>query len=564
MKNIKLAIASEISALLGEVSTPAEIAALFEYPPEKEMGDLALPCFRFSKALRKAPVMIASGVAESLKSPLINDIKAVNGYLNIYLDDEKVASQILGDILARGDQYGAEDVGKGGAVTMDYSSPNIAKPFHMGHLSSTIIGESLKRLLTYRGYKAIGINHLGDWGTQFGKQIVAYKLWGDDAKIESGGVNELVAIYVRFHKEAETNPVLNDEAREWFAKLERGDEEATRLWKWFCEISMREVERVYKRLKVSFDYYVGESFYSDRMPAVVEELRAKNLLKIDQGASIVDLEKYNMPPCLILKSNGSTLYPARDIATALYRHETFNFVKSLYVTDYAQNLHFAQWFAVIREMGYDWADDLVHIPFGRVSIEGSAMSTREGNMLPLIEVMDTAVEKVRAIIEQKNPGLADKDEVAQNVGIGAVVFNSLSNGRIRDIDFRWDEALNFDGNTGPYVQYTYARTCSLIKKAGEQANTAISGFTSPYERELVMCLAMFPEKIDAALRDYEPSIITRYLLDICAAFNRMYNNCPILKSEGAVRDLRVSLTKAANVILGKGLELICMEKTENI
>nr|MBQ5811517.1 arginine--tRNA ligase [Clostridia bacterium] len=409
----------------------------------------------------------------------------------------------------------------------------------------------------------IGINHLGDWGTQFGKLITAYRLWGDKEKIEQNEIDELVALYVKFHAEAEADDTLNDKARAEFKKLEDGDEENLALWKWFIEISLREYQKTYKQLGITFDSYNGESFYTDKMMPEVEKIRAAGLLKIDDGASIVDLEEYGMPPCLILKRDGSTLYPTRDIAAAVYRKEHYDFDKCIYVTSAGQSLHFAQWFKVMELMGYDWTSGLVHVPYGTVSIDGAKLATRTGNVVLLKDLFATAIEKALGIIDEKNPSLENKEEVASAVGVGAIVFHYLSNSRIKDINFIMEDALSFDGNTGPYAQYTYARTCSILRRAGE-VKKAVK-ITTDEESELVKVLLRFPEKIRAAISDYEPSTVTRYILDLCAAFNRFYHECQIMNCEDEeIKATRLCLVKATNSILGNALSLICVGAPEKI
>ena len=543
-----------------------DFAGFLEYPPDDKLGDLAFPCFRLSKELRKAPPVIASTLAEGLSDEIIGEATVAGGYLNIKINPAYYA-KLIPQILEKGEKYGSFDFGKGKTVVLDYSSPNVAKPFHIGHLGTTVIGHSLKMLHEFAGYKCIGVNHLGDWGTQFGKMIVAYKKWGDREAVEKGQCDELVALYVKFHEEAEKHPELEDEARREFTKLEHHDEENMKLWQWFIDISLKEYQKTYDQLGITFDSYKGESFYYDKVPAVVEELREKGLLKMDDGAAIVDLEKYGMPPCLILKNDGSSIYPSRDIAAAEYRKKTYDFDKCIYVTSAGQSLHFRQWFKVIELMGYDWAKDLVHVPYGTVSINGSKLSTRAGNVVVLKELFAESIEKVSEIMTEKNPDIENKDQIAEAVGVGAIVFYYLSNSRIKDINFVLEDALNFDGNTGPYAQYTYARTCSIISKAVgvPEVSFDASSFTDSSEIELAKTLSIFPEKVLAAIADYEPSVITRYILDVCAAFNHFYHECQIVTApDPEVRDLRVALTAAVKNVLGAAFGLICMKKTEKI
>lgn len=562
MKNIKAKIAEHISKKF-EVEAPM-IESMLEYPPDSKMGDLSLPCFKLSKSLRKAPPAIAADIADGFECDEIEKIETVGGYVNFFISDRYWANVLIENINEQGESYGSSNVGEGKTVVLDYSSPNIAKPFHLGHLGTTVIGHSIKKLFEFSGYKCIGINHLGDWGTSFGKQIVACRKWGDLDKLKENGVDGLVSLYIKFHEEAEKDPSLFDEARAEFTKLENGDPDNTALWKECIDMSLDEYKKTYEQLGIEFDYYMGESFFTDKMPAAVENMRNKNLLTLDDGASIVNLSDYNMPPCLILKRDGSTLYPARDIAAAVYRHETFDFDRCIYVTSAGQSLHFAQWFKVVELMGYDWADKLVHVPYGTMSLNGTKLGTRSGNVVYLKQLLQMAIDKVGEIIDQKNPNLPNKAEVAEQIGVGAIVFYYLSNNRIKDISFDLEDALNFDGNTGPYVQYTYARTCSVLEKAKDIP--AVGGeITAEPERALAKLLALYPEKVSAALSDYEPSVITRYIYEVASAFNRFYHECPIITAEtDAQKAFRIRLTKAANNVLGSAFSLICMSKPEKV
>jgi len=539
---------------------------MLEYPPDKTMGDLALPCFKLSRTFRRSPVEIASKLAENLKSDVISSASALNGYLNFKISKDYFAGKVVGRILTEKERYGGSSEGEGKTVVLDYSSPNVAKPFHIGHLGTTVIGHSLKKLHEFAGYKCVGINYLGDWGTQFGKLIVAYRKWGDKQLIEEGGIDKLVEIYVKFHEEAEKDESLNDQARAEFHKLEAQDEENIALWKWFLQISLAEYSKTYKQLGIEFDNYSGESyFYGDKKDLPISILREKGLLKIDDGASIVDLSEYNMPPCLILKSDGSSIYAIRDIASAFWRKSEFNFDKSIYVTSAGQSVHFAQFFKVIELMGMDWAKQLVHVPYGTVSINGSKLATRTGNVILLKDLFAMAIEKVSSVILEKNPNLENKEEVAESVGVGAIVFYYLSNNRIRDINFMLEDALSFEGNTGPYVQYTYARTCSILSKAGAFNENTPLHITCDEENELVQTLAKFPEKVSDAIEQYEPSVVTRYILELAGSFNRFYHNCKILSAENEETvNVRLALTKAVNITLGNALGLICMKKPEKI
>ena len=571
MLEIKREIAEKILAAIKtlnsdiEMST-ADICAMLEYPPDSKMGDLALPCFKMSKTLRMAPVKIAATIAEGFSAPCVARAEAVNGYLNIFLDETALAKKVVCEVLQKGEKYGAPtELGKGKTVVLDYSSPNLAKPFHIGHLGTTVIGHSLKMLHEFAGFKCVGINYVGDWGTQFGKLIVAYKKWGDRETVETGGVDALVDLYVKINNAVAEDPALADEARAEFCKMEAGDEENLALWKWLVEKSIKANDEIYKQLGITFDSYKGESCYTEGMPVQVQKLRDTGLLKVDDGASIVDLEEYGMPPCLILKRDGSSLYPTRDIAAAYDRKQMYDFDKCIYVTSAGQSLHFAQWFKVVELMGYDWADKLVHVPYGTVSINGEKLATRTGNVILLRDLFALAIEKVAGIMEEKNPNLADKEKIAEQIGVGAVVFYYLSNNRIRDINFVMEDALSFEGNTGPYVQYTYARTCSVLAKSEGYDKDAEITVTAPEEAELVKVLARFEEHVRDAIDTYEPMVITRYILDVAGAYNRFYHNCSILGAENEqIKNTRLNLTKAANTVLGNAFGLICLAKTEKV
>lgn len=561
-------LAEEIAKAFPDAGMEADaLFSMFEYPPEAELGDLAFPCFKLSRTLRRAPALIATTLAAALaEDPLYVKVEAVGGYLNFFFDGAALAARVTAEVAERGDTYGSPMDGCGKTVVLDYSSPNVAKPFHIGHLGTTVIGHSLKLLHAFAGWNCVGINYLGDWGTQFGKLIVAYKRWGSREEIEQGGIDSLVALYVRINNAIaeEDGGALADEARAEFHKMELGDEENIALWQWFIDISLAEYQKTYRQLGITFDSYKGESFYTDKMPAQVEKLREQGLLKLDDGASIVDLEAYGMPPCLILKRDGSTLYPTRDIAAAVYRKETYHFDRMIYVTSAQQCLHFQQWFKVVELMGYPWYGELVHIPYGTVSVNGAKLATRTGNVVLLRDLFSQAIEKVKAIMHEKNPTLPAREDVAEQVGVGAVVFHYLSNSRIRDINFVLEDALSFDGNTGPYAQYTYARTCSVLRKYDGEARWVADSATAE-EAALAKTIAMFPERVSAALAEYEPSVITRYILDLAAAFNRFYHACKILNCEDAkVRESRVALTAATKQVLGTALHLICLATPEQI
>ncbi len=568
MYNYKLAAAKYLASA-DEALEVSALCDMFEIPPDKKMGDIALPCFKLSKVMRKSPVAIAEALKSTLDgkeeiADMFERVECVSGYLNFFISPKSYCSD-LKNIVENPDTYGSDGSGMGKNIVIDYSAPNIAKPFHIGHLRSTAIGQAIKNIYKFCGYNCTGVNHLGDWGTQFGKLIVAYKKWGSKEDIETRGIKALTEIYVKFHKEAELDESLNDEARAAFTKLEHHDEEYYALWQWFVDISIAEFKKTYSLIGADFESWLGESFYFDKATAVVDELREKKLLTIDDGASIVKLDEWKMNPCLILKSDGSTIYATRDIAAAMYRKKTYDFDKCIYVTSAGQSLHFAQFFKVIELMGYEWAKQLVHVPFGTVSIAGAKLSTREGNIVLLEDIFNDAISKTLEIINEKNPDLEDKLEVAKAVGVGAVVFHDLSNNRIKDVNFIWDEVLNFEGNTGPYVQYTYARCAGITDKADSAIDTEDFSLTNEAEISLVNTLDLFPERVKQAREELEPSVISRYLLDLCQAFNRFYHDCPVLKAEDkTVRNTRVALVSATASVLKTGLTLIGLKTPKNI
>ncbi len=543
-----------------------EIRGLLAVPPNPEMGDYALPCFRLAKALRMGPPMIAKKLADAWPHADVARAEALSGYLNFFLNRGNFAKETVTAVLAAGDRWGAGNEGAGKTVCLDYSSINIAKRFHIGHLSTTMIGNSLRRIYEFLGYRTVGINHLGDWGTQFGKMICAYKLWGTREEVERGGVDALEALYVRFHKEAEQDPALEDQGRAWFKRIEDGDPEALEIFNWFKQLTLQDAARVYDLLGVSFDSYAGESFYIDKMEPVIQELRDKGLLTQSEGAWVVDLSGDDMPPCLIIKKDGATIYATRDITAAIYRQNTYHFDKCLYVVAYQQDLHFRQVFRVLEKMGYDWAKDCVHVSFGMISFEGQALSTRKGNTVHLDDLLNQAIEKARAIVEEKSPNLENKDEVARQVGIGAVVYADLSNNRIKDIDFSWSRALNFDGETGPYVQYTHARCCSLLRKAAELQlpEADLTSLTDDESQALLRLIGRFPDVIREAADKYEPSMITRAVTDIAQAYNKFYYEHRILDGEPKEAAARVQLTEAARNVIRSGLALIGIEAPERM
>lgn len=545
----------------GSPMSREEILQTLEIPPSLDKGDFAYPCFRLAKTFKKPPQVIAQELAEKIEKPeFIAEIKTAAAYLNFYIDRGMYAKSILEPVLRQKHQYGSSNIGGGRHVVIDFSSPNIAKPFHIGHLRTTVIGAALRNIYNFLGYRSVGINHLGDWGTQFGKLIVAYKNWGSKEAVERDGIAELTRIYIKFHDEAELNKTLEEEARHWLLRMEQGDEEALALWKWFYDISMIEFNRVYSRLGIEFEFLTGESFYNDKMPAVIDELREKGLLIESNGAMVVDLSEYNMPPCLILRSDGGTLYHTRDLATAFYRKKEFDFVKAIYVVGLEQKLHFSQLFKVIEKMGYEWAKDMVHTPFGLVSLEAGRFSTRRGRVIRLEELIEETVNKTMEIIKAKNPDLPNKEQVAEEVGIGAIKFNDMYNNRIKDVVFSWDRVLNFEGESGPYVQYTHARTCSLLSKSGVNEDDLIdvdfSALADESSAEVMKLIRAYPDKIADAAYKYEPFVITRHLVDISQAFNKFYHDNAILNSENRVRQARLALVLAVRYILFSGLGLL--------
>jgi len=552
----------------GAQGVPAadEIRGLLAVPPSPDMGDYAFPCFRLAKSLRMAPPKIAQMLVDAWNHQDVARVEAVGGYMNFFLNRVNFARNTLEAVLDAGEHWGASDMGAGKTVCLDYSSINIAKRFSIGHLSTTMIGHSLRRIYDYLGYRTVSINHLGDWGTQFGKMICAYKMWGSEEQVAQKGVQALVDLYVRFHEEAEKNPALNDEGRAWFKRIEDGDEEALRIFNWFKALTLKDTERVYQLLGVTFDSYAGESFYIDKMGPVIDELRDKGLLTISEGASVVDLSEDDMPPCLILRSDGASLYHTRDLTAAIYRQNTYHFDKCLYVVAYQQDLHFRQLFRVLEKMGYDWAKNCVHVSFGMISYEGQSLSTRKGHIVLLEDLLDQAQQKALSIIEEKSPNLPNKQEVARQVGIGAVVYADLSNNRIKDIDFSWERALNFDGETGPYVQYTHARCCSVLRKAADLALPApdMEALTDDEAQSLLRLLSRFPDVVLEAATRYEPSLITRAVTDIAQAYNKFYYEHRILDDTPAATSAKVALTQATKSVIKTALFLIGIEAPERM
>ena len=528
---------------------------------DDNFGDYAFPCFKLAKAMRMSPVQIAEKLAsEIVLDDVVVKVQAVNGYLNFFVNRSGFIHDVLADVNGAGAKYGNDKVGKGKTVCIDYSSVNICKSFHIGHLSTTAIGSSLYKLYSALGYKVIGINHLGDYGTQFGKMIVAFKLWTDRATVEKLGVAELQRVYVKFHQEEVNHPELTDQAREWFVRIEKGDPEAQELFEFFKKITLSEVKDVYKRLNVKFDSWNGESFFNDKMDKPLQMLRDKGLITESQGAQVVDLSDYGMPPCLLVKSDGSSLYATRDIAAAIWRKQQYGFDKCLYVVAYQQNLHFKQFFKVLELAGLDFAKDLVHVAFGMVSLEDGSMSTRKGNVVLLKDVIDKAVAKSLEIITEKNPDLPNKEKVAEQVGVGAVLFSALENSKIKDITFTFDRVLNFDGETAPYLQYTTARCNSLLEKAGVSRNARIApdfrALDNPETLRLCKLLAAFPQAVKDAAFKYEPSIVSALLIDIAQAFNRFYIEHRVISDNVAEQNARIQVVQATATVLKKGLSLL--------
>lgn len=543
------------------------VSRILEIPPQEDMGDFAFPCFQLTKIFRKAPNIIAQEVAEKIKkTDFVSKTAAMGPYVNFFIDRTMFVSEMLKQVSV--DNYGSSEIGCGKTICIDYSSPNVAKNFHVGHLRTTLIGNSIYRIYKKLGYRVERINHLGDWGTQFGKLIVAYKKWGSKEAVEQNGISELMKIYVKFHEEAEKDDTLNDEARAWFVKMEQGDEEALSIWEWFKDISLIEYKRIYELLDIDFDSYAGESFYRDKTSAVVDELKKKGMLKESEGAFIVDLEKYDMTPCLIMKKDGSSIYATRDLAAIFYRKKTYDFEKCIYVTGMEQKLHFAQVFKVVELMGYEWAKtDLIHVPYGLVSLEGGKLSTRSGNIIYAEDILRESVSKIKEVINDKNPDLQDKEEVAKMVGIGAIIFNDLYNQRIKDVTFSWDKIHSFDGETGPYVQYTYARAASVLRKTGitdvpEEIDSSL--LTDEASVSLLKELIRFPEVVETAAERLEPSVVARFVMSVAQAFNHFYHENQCNVEDEKLKRARVKLVIIAKKAIKDGLDLLGMKCPEQM
>ena len=566
MQDFKIAIANCLKEKIEDL-TLEEIVALIEVPPNKDMGDFAFPCFKLAKVFRKAPNMIAADLAENIEAKgAISKVMPLGGYVNFFVNKSQLAETVINDVLTKKEKYGHTDLGQEKAVVIDFSSPNIAKPFHIGHIRTTVIGNALYKIYDSQGYNVVRVNHLGDYGTQFGKLIVAFKLWGSKEAVEANPIPELLKLYVKFHDEAEQKPEMEDEARAWFTKLENGDEEAKALWQWFRDESLKEFARVYDLLDIEFDSYAGESFYSDKMDVVIEQLKEKGLLVQSQGTNVVDLEEYNMPPALITKNDGSTLYMTRDLAAAIYRKNTYDFDKCIYVVGSQQSLHFQQLFKVLELMGYEWSKDLIHVPFGMVALEEGTMSTRKGRVVFLEDVLKQAVEKTKEIVLSKNPNAKNVEQIAKQVGVGAVVFQELSNSRIKDYTFSWSRTLSFEGETGPYVQYTHARCCAVLRKAEEEVTTDINYdlLSDGDGAEVLKVIGSFNKSILAAMRKNEPHIITRFVLDLAQAFNKFYHDNPILVEDAELRKARLALVAATRQTIENALALLGMHAPERM
>lgn len=565
---------AEIIAKNLEGLTEDEIKSMIEIPQDQSMGDYAFPCFRLAKTMRKAPNLIAAELAEKLQGEqLFSEVSPVNAYVNMFVSREEMMKSTVSEVLEEKENFGRSDIGGNKKVIVEFSSPNIAKPFHIGHIRSTVIGNSLSKIYDVLGYDVFKINHLGDYGTQFGKMICAYRRWGNREDVINSPIKTLLGYYTKFHVEVEEHPELEDEARAIFTKLEQGSKEEVELWQWFREESLKEFQRVYDMLGIEFDSYNGESFYSDKMPRFEKELSDKGLLQESKGAQVVDLEEYKLGTALIKKSDGSSLYITRDIAAAVYRKENYDFYKNIYVVATQQNLHFQQLFKIIELMGYDWANQCVHVPFGMVRLEEGTMSTRHGRVVFLEDVLNGAIEKTREIIEDKNPNIENLEEITSQVGIGAVVFNELSNNRIKDYTFKWDQILNFDGETGPYVQYTHARCASLLRKAGEDIVAKaqdpknvdfalLAKSDSAYE--LTKLIYAFPGVVEQAGEKYEPSIITRHIIDIAQCFNKFYHDEHIIVDDEVEKVSKIALVIATKRVIATGIGLLGMKAPERM
>lgn len=565
MKDFKDIIAKELEKMDINLSYE-EIYNLIEIPPQADMGDYSFPCFSLAKSLRKNPAIIASDLAQSLDIKEFEKIENLNAYLNFFIDKSLYQNTVLNEILEEKEDYGKTDEGKGKTIVIDFSSVNIAKPFHIGHIRSTVQGDAIRNIYEFLGYKVIATNYLGDYGTQFGTMIAAYKLWADEDAINKDPINELLKLYVRYNTEASENPEMMDVARKEFKNLEDGDPEARRLWQWFKDISLREFERVYSLLDIRFSDYNGESYNSQFIPETLELLKEKNLLQESDGAQIVDLSPYDLTPAIIVKSNGSSSYITRDIGTAINRKREYDFTKNIYVVATQQNLHYQQLFKILELMGYDWYDDNKHVAFGMVSLKDQTLSTRKGQVVFLEDVLNKAIEKVKTIMENREADIEDIDETAKIVGIGAIKFQELYNNRIKDYVFDWDEVLNFDGETGPYVQYTYARAKSVLRKAGKEefGPMEFKNLNSKEELALIKNLAEFKNVVSKSCEKYEPSMLTRHITEIAKAFNKFYNSSQIMVEDEEIKNERLALTFASASVIKTALKLLGIKTVEKM
>ncbi|OLR64566.1 arginine--tRNA ligase [Peptoniphilus porci] len=549
---------------------PKEIDKMIEVPPNYELGDFAFPVFSLAKIYRKNPALIAEELAGEINSKYFEKVENKNAYLNFYINKSILTEEILKESVEKREDFGKENYGENKNVVVEYSSTNIAKPFHIGHIRSTVIGDSLKRIYKFLGFNTIAINHLGDYGTQFGMLIYAYKTWGSKEAIEKDPINELLKLYVKVNAVCEEDQEVKDECRYWFKELENGNEEAVEIWKWFKEVSLKEFNRVYDMLDIQFDSYNGESFYSDKMPALIEELRERNVLEESEGAEVINLDEYNLPPAIVVKSDGTTIYFTRDLAAAKYRHENYKPYKNIYVVGSQQSLHFKQLKAALKKAGFDWYDEIIHVPFGMVSLEDGTLSTRRGKVVYLEDVLNKATDKVREILndreKEQNQKIENKEELAQTVGIGAIKFQELFNGRIKDYTFNWDKTLSFEGETGPYVQYVHARICSLLKKGNFDINNEIDAtlLTEESEINIIRSLYNFTNIVEDACEKCEPYFITRYTVELAKNFNKFYNQTQILVDDEKLKDTRLLLCYTVKNVIATGLYLLGIKAPEKM
>lgn len=564
MINFKLEIAKAISKITN--INENELVSYIEIPPNSDLGDYAFPCFKLAKALRKAPPVIAQEIKNQidLDENIIEKIEIVGGYLNIYINKKTLIGNVLMEVAEKQEKYGSSNIGQGKNVVIDYSAPNIAKPFHIGHLRSTVIGGALYKIYNFLGYNSVGINYLGDWGLQFGKVMAGYDLWKDEYDFSQSEIQAILKIYIRFNQEEKEKPELTEMARQYFKRLEEGNPKEVETWKWIRKISLENYQKTYDLLNSKFDSYNGESYYNDKMDAVVEEIKEKGLLKASEGAQVVDLEEYDMPPCIIITSAGTTIYATRDLASLKDRINKYNFEKAIYVVGNEQRLHFKQVFKVLELMGYpEYASKCEHVPFGLVvDKDGEKIGSRKGNSVFLEDILKEAIQKVEKIINEKNPSLENKEEVARKVGVGAIIFNDLSNSRIKDEIFDWDMLLNFQGETGPYIQYIYVRTRSLLEKAGYIPDIKNVDFSKIQEKEAIETIKLlyrFNEVIENAAQKNEPSVVARYLIDVAQNFSTFYNEHKIITEDKAVQDARLALTYCVGTVLKTGVTLLGME-----